>query len=175
MTMRRSVAGLGSAVFFVLGPGTFVALIPWLLTGWEIATPLPHWWVARVLGALLTLAGLAVLVHAFVRFVVEGFGTPVPAAAPDRLVVGGLYRHVRNPMYVALLALIIGQGLLLGQLGLLIYAVVMWAFPAAFVRWHEEPVLARRFGVDYERYRRHVPAWWPRLRPWDPSASGSGG
>jgi protein-S-isoprenylcysteine O-methyltransferase Ste14 len=101
-----------------------------------------------------------------VFFLVEGFGTPAPIAAPERLVVGGVYRYVRNPMYVAILAVIIGQALLLGQLGLLLYAAAIWLIAAAFVRWYEEPTLTRRFGAGYEAYRRAVPAWWPRLRPW---------
>jgi protein-S-isoprenylcysteine O-methyltransferase Ste14 len=100
---------------------------------------------------------------------VEGFGTPVPVAAPDRLVVGGLYRYLRNPMYVAGLAVMVGQALLLGQLGLLLYAAAFWLIAASFVRWYEEPTLTRRFGADYEDYRRAVPAWWPRLRPWKPA------
>jgi protein-S-isoprenylcysteine O-methyltransferase Ste14 len=119
----------------------------------------------RVLGALLLVAGVIVLIQAFVRFVVEGLGTPAPIAAPECLVVGGLYRYFRNPMYVAILAAIVGQALLLGQLGLLLYPAAFWLFAAAFVRWYEEPALTRRFGADYEAYRRAVPAWWPHLRP----------
>ena len=130
--------------------------------------PAPYWAPMRVLGVILLVAGLIVLIQAFVRFVVEGFGTPMPVAAPDRLVVGGLYRYVRNPMYVAILATIIGQALLLGRLALLLYAVVVWLIAAAFVCFYEEPTLTRRFGADYEAYRRAVPAWWPRLRPWKP-------
>jgi protein-S-isoprenylcysteine O-methyltransferase Ste14 len=120
----------------------------------------------RVVGAVLLIAALIVLVQAFVRFVLEGLGTPAPIAAPTRLVVGGPYRYVRNPMYVALLGVIVGQALLLGQLVLLLYGVLLWLIAAAFVRWHEEPALARRFGADYQAYRRAVPAWWPRLSPW---------
>jgi protein-S-isoprenylcysteine O-methyltransferase Ste14 len=166
--MRRPVAAVGSAVFFVVGPGIVVGLIPWLLTGRQVREPAPYWAPMRVLGAILLVAGLIVLVRAFVRFVVEGFGTPVPVAAPGRLVVGGPYRYVRNPMYVAILGAIVGQALLLGRLGLLPYAVALWLIAAAFVRRCEEPTLARRFGADYEAYRRAVPAWWPRLRPWEP-------
>jgi protein-S-isoprenylcysteine O-methyltransferase Ste14 len=166
--MRRPIAAVGSAVFFLVGPGVVVGLIPWLLTGWQAREPLPYWAPMRVLGGILLVAGLIVLFRAFVRFVVEGLGTPVPVAAPERLVVGGVYRYVRNPMYVAILAAIIGQALLLGQLGLLLYATAAWLVVAAFVRWYEEPTLARRFGEDYEAYRRAVPAWWPRLRPWEP-------
>jgi protein-S-isoprenylcysteine O-methyltransferase Ste14 len=167
--MRRPIAAVGSVVFFVVGPGIVVGLIPWLLTGWQVREPVPYYWAPmRVLGAILLVTGLIVLVQAFVRFVVEGLGTPVPVAAPERLVVGGLYRYVRNPMYVAIRAAIVGQALLLGQLGLLLYAAALWLITAAFVRFYEEPTLTRRFGADYEAYRRAVPAWWPRLRPWKP-------
>src|SRR5215216_858556 len=168
--MRRSTAAVGSAVFFLLAPGVVVGLIPWLLTGgWQVREPVPYWAPMRVLGVILLVAGLIVLVQAFVRFVVEGLGTPAPIAAPERLVVGGLYRYVRNPMYVAVLAAIVGQALLLGQLSLLLYAAALWLISAAFVRWYEEPTLRRRFGADYEAYRRAVPAWWPCLRPWKSS------
>ena len=143
-------------------------LVPWLLTGWRGEEPFEPWWPVRVAGALLLSAGLGVLVQSFVRFVVEGSGTPAPVAPTERLVVGGAYRHVRNPMYVAVTAIIAGQALLLGQLRLLAYAVAFWALVAAFVRFHEEPVLRRRFGGSYEEYRAAVPGWLPRLRPWRP-------
>src|ERR687896_2063439 len=137
--MRRSTAAVGSAVFFVLAPGVVGGLIPWLLTGgWQVREPLPYYWApVRVLGGVLLLAGLIALVRAFVRFVVEGFGTPAPVAAPEHLVVGGLYRWVRNPMYVAVLAVIVGQALILGQPVLLPYAAAVAAAVAAFVRWYE--------------------------------------
>jgi protein-S-isoprenylcysteine O-methyltransferase Ste14 len=167
--MRRSTAAVGSAVFFLLAPGVVVGLIPWWLTGgWQVREPLPYWTPVRVLGGVLLVAGLIALIGAFVRFVVEGFGTPAPVAAPEHLVVGGVYRYVRNPMYVAVLATIVGQSFLLGRLGLLLYAGVVWGAVAAFVRFYEEPTLACRFGADYEAYQRAVPAWWPRLRPWEP-------
>src|SRR5918994_7573286 len=153
--MRRSTAAVGSAVFFLLAPGVVGGLMPWLLTGgWQVREPLPYWAPARVLGGVVLIAGLIALVRAFVRFVVEGFGTPAPVAAPDRLIVGGVYRYVRNPMYVAVLAVIVGQALILGRLGLLLYAGVVWLVVAAFVRFYEEPPPPRRFGADYEAYRR---------------------
>jgi protein-S-isoprenylcysteine O-methyltransferase Ste14 len=167
--MRRRTAALGSAVFFLLAPGVVVGLIPWLLTRWQAREPLPYWAPMRVLGGVLLVAGLIVVIQAFVRFVMEGFGTPAPVAAPERLVVGGVYSYVRNPMYVAVLAAIVGQALLLGRLGLLLYAAAAWLVVATFVRFYEEPTLTRRFGADYEAYRHAVPAWWPRLRPWKPS------
>ena len=168
--MRRPIAAVGSAVFFLVGPGVVGCLIPWLLTGgWQVREPLPYWAPMRVLGVILLVAGVIVVIQAFVRFVVEGLGTPAPVAAPEHLVVGGVYRYVRNPMYVAILAAIVGQALILGQLALLLYAAAIWLIAAAFVRWYEEPALTRRFGADYEAYRRAVPAWWPHLRPWKPS------
>ena len=110
-----------------------------------------------MLGAALLAAGLVVLVQAFVRFVVEGLGTPAPVAPTEHLVVGGLYRHVRNPMYLALGAIIVGQALVLGRPALLLYAAAFVAVTATFVRVYEEPALRRAFGAEYEAYRRAVP------------------
>jgi protein-S-isoprenylcysteine O-methyltransferase Ste14 len=116
----------------------------------------------------VVVAGAIVLVHSFARFVTEGLGTPAPVAPTERLVVGGLYRYVRNPMYLAVGATIVGQALLLGQLVLLLYAAAFGLTVLAFVRWYEEPGLRRRFGSKYEAYREAVPGWRPRRRPWKP-------
>ena len=170
---RRSRAGaaVGSAVFFVLAPGVVAGLIPWWLSGYRMGSG-SGWLVAMRIsaGGLLLGAGLVVLVRAFVRFVREGWGTPAPVAPPEVLVVGGDYRYVRNPMYVAVVACVLGQALILGSLALLGYAVVVWLGMAAFVRWYEEPTLRSQFGADYEEYRGAVPAWIPRIRPWRPAA-----
>jgi protein-S-isoprenylcysteine O-methyltransferase Ste14 len=163
--MSKGVAAAGSAAFFALAPGVTAGLVPWWLTGWEANDP---WAPLVVIGAVLIAAGAVVLVQAFVRFVVEGIGTPAPVAPPEHLVVGGLYRHVRNPMYVAVAATIVGQALVLGRPALLLYAGAFVAATAAFVRLYEEPVLLRRFGAEYEAYRRAVPGWWPRWRAWRP-------
>lgn len=159
----RAKAALGSIIFLVVIPGTVAGLIPWVLTGWTSSDP-PV--AVGVVGALLIAAGLGVLLHAFARFVIEGIGTPAPVAPTQSLVVGGLYRHVRNPMYIAVAAVIVGQALLLGRTELLVYALVFMAAVATFVRLYEEPVLSRRFGDQYAQYRRAVPAWRPRLRRW---------
>ena len=162
--MGRARAAAGTVVFLVVVPGVVAGLVPWLLTGWDSH----DWWLpVRVLGGLLIGAGLAVLLEAFARFAFEGIGTPAPPAPTERLVVGGAYRYVRNPMYLAVGALIVGQALLLGQPVLLIYAAVFAAAVAAFVYGYEQPTLARSFGAEYEAYRRAVPAWRPRLRPWE--------
>jgi protein-S-isoprenylcysteine O-methyltransferase Ste14 len=167
--MRKAGAALGSAVFFALAPGVVAGLVPWWLTGWR-ARALPSWWLPlRAAGVLLLVTGAGVLVHAFARFVVEGLGTPAPVAPTRELVVGGLYRHVRNPMYLAVVAAILGQALALGQLALLPYAAAVATAFVAFVHWYEEPTLARQFGARYQAYRRAVPGWWPRRHPWRPA------
>lgn len=167
--MKRAHAAAGSAVFFALAPGTVAGLVPWLITRWHTAMT---WWLPlRAIGWVLVAAGAAVIVPAFVRFVVEGLGTPMPAAAPSRLVVGGVYRYVRNPMYVAVLAAIAGQALVFGSVGLIWYGLLVAAAVVTFVLVYEEPTLRRRFGADYDAYRRNVPGWWPRTRPWTAPAS----
>jgi len=167
--MGRVRAAVGSAVFFVLAPGVVAGVVPWWLTGWR-ARALPAWWLPlRVAGVVLVVAGAGVLVHAFARFVAEGLGTPAPVAPTRELVVGGLYRYVRNPMYLAVLAAIVGQALVLGQLVLLPYAAVVAAAFVAFVHWYEEPTLAEQFGARYQAYRQAVPGWWPRRHPWPPA------
>jgi protein-S-isoprenylcysteine O-methyltransferase Ste14 len=158
---RRARAAAGSAAFFAVAPGSAAGVVPWLLTGWDVR----HWWLpVRVAGTVLILAGIPILVHAFVRFVVEGLGTPAPVAPPEHLVVAGAYRYVRNPMYVAVTATIVGQALLLGQPVLLAWAAVFALAVWSFVRFYEEPALHRRFGAEYDAYRSTVPAWRPRLR-----------
>lgn len=168
LVRNRVVAAAGSAGFFVLAPGIVAGLIPWLLTRWDAE---PIWLPLRVIGWILLAAALAVLISAFVRFVAEGLGTPAPIAPPERLVVGGFYRYVRNPMYLAVLSTIIGQALILGQWILPLYAVIVSAAFYAMVRWHEEPVLRRNFGSQYEVYKAAVPGWLPRIRPWQPPKS----
>jgi protein-S-isoprenylcysteine O-methyltransferase Ste14 len=132
-----------------------------------MGAPLGHWLPLRLLGLLFLLAGAAVLVRAFVQFVVEGLGTPAPVAPPTRLVIGGLYRYVRNPMYVAVVAAISGQALLLWRPVLLPYGALAAAAMVAFVLIYEQPALTRQFGDGYATYRRNVPGWVPRLRPWN--------
>lgn len=148
-----------------VAPGVAAGLVPWLITGWSVDDALA-WLPLQIAGGLLIAAGVAVLLHAFARFVVEGVGTPAPVAPTEKLVVGGLYRFVRNPMYVAVASTIIGQALVLGRPVLLAYAALFMATVATFVHLYEEPTLTRQFGDDYTRYRHAVPAWRPRLSPW---------
>jgi hypothetical protein len=96
--MRTARAAAGSFLFLALAPGVVAGLGPWLLTGWRVeGAALP----IRIAGLILLVVGVGALLHAFARFLVEGLGTPAPVAPTERLVVGGLYRYVRNPMYLA--------------------------------------------------------------------------
>ncbi|GAB3456435.1 isoprenylcysteine carboxylmethyltransferase family protein [Streptomonospora sediminis] len=167
MRSRKSAAA-GSAVFFAVAPGTVVGIIPWLITGWELSRPLPYWEAAQVAGALLICAGLFVCVHAFTRFA-AALGTPAPLAPTEHLVVDGFHRYVRNPMYVALVGVLIGEALLFASVGVLVWTLVCWTAAALGVRFFEEPMMRRSFGAEFAEYRRNVPAWLPRLRPWSPS------
>jgi protein-S-isoprenylcysteine O-methyltransferase Ste14 len=165
--MRTRTATVVSAAWGVALGGTFGWLLPYLLGDWRFGQPLPYWVVARALGVVLIAAGLVPIALAFAEFV-KAAGTPVPVASPPRLVVSGCYRYVRNPIYVGFTGVLLGQTLLFGNRGMLIYTVIAWCVGAAGVRFYEEPALARRFAGDYDDYRRAVPAWLPRLRPWTP-------
>jgi protein-S-isoprenylcysteine O-methyltransferase Ste14 len=158
---RRIRAAAGTGAFLLLAPGVVTGLVPWLLTGWQQGLTRPAALV--VVGAIVTASGCLTLIRAFARFAGEGAGTPAPPAPTEQLVVGGLYRYVRNPMYLALQAIIIGQVLMLDRPVLLVYAAGVAAATVAFVRWYEEPTLARRYGAQYEAYRQAVPAWLPHL------------
>lgn len=166
--MTRTRAWIGTTVFLLVAPGVVAGLVPWWLTGWVAGPTNP----ALVVGGwLLVVVGAAALVASFVRFVLEGAGTPAPVAPTDALVVGGLYRYVRNPMYLAVAAVIVGQASLLARPVLLAYAALFLAVTVAFVRLYEEPTLAARYGAEYDAYRAAVPGWWPRRRPWRPSST----
>jgi protein-S-isoprenylcysteine O-methyltransferase Ste14 len=162
--MTRRGAAVGSFVFAVGQPGVMGGLLPyWITGGWDgFGAPL----ALQVAGAALLVAGVGVLAHTVIRFVVEGLGTPFPAAPTENLVVGGLYRYVRNPMYLAVIAIILGQAAILGRASLLAYAAILWVTVASFVHFYEEPTLSSKYGEQYAAYRRAVRGWWPRATPW---------
>lgn len=166
--MRRRVAVIGSAAFFIAVPLVVGGVIPWLLTGWQIQPAFLDMAPIRLAGIALILAGLPVLIDSFARFALERLGTPAPVAPTRHLVVTGFYRHVRNPMYVAVLAIILGQALLFADVMLLAYGLAFWLACHLFVVSYEEPTLRRSFGADYDAFRANVPRWIPRLRPWSP-------
>ncbi len=157
---------LGSIVFLAV-PATVAGWIPYRLSsGWPTLPPIFGFPGERIAGAVLALAGLALLLNCVTRFALEGLGTPAPVAPTRTLVVSGPYRHVRNPMYLAVLALIAGQALRFGHVVVLLYGGAIWVLFHLFVVFYEEPTLHRTWGASYDRYRANVRRWWPRIRPW---------
>lgn len=163
----RSRAALRTALWFVVAPGAVAGLVPWSLTRWEADSSTSP--LLTVLGVALVAAGSGVLLHAVLRFVTEGLGTPAPVAPTRRLVIGGLYRYVRNPMYLAVLAIILGQAAWLARLELVTYGVLITLAEAVFVAAYEEPALRRTFGEEYDAYRLAVRGWLPRVHAWRPT------
>jgi protein-S-isoprenylcysteine O-methyltransferase Ste14 len=157
---------LASFIFFFLAPGTIAGYLPWLITDWRVEVAFLGWTWLRGVGWVLLAGGLALVIECFTRFALQGRGTPAPVYPTERLVVTGLYRHVRNPMYVGVTTCIVGQALVLGSRHLVAYAALVWLIFAAWVLAYEQPTLRKRYGAQYDEYCRNVPAWWPRLRPW---------
>jgi protein-S-isoprenylcysteine O-methyltransferase Ste14 len=164
--MRRILAIVSSAIFLVIAPGIVVGYIPWRICRWQVEAPLGGIFSFRILGVLLIAAGLPVLLDSFARFALQGLGTPAPIFPTRHLVVSGLYRYVRNPMYVAVAALIFGQGLFFGDVHVLEYGIAVWAAFHLFILLYEEPTLRTTYGSQYEAFCANVHRWVPRLRPW---------
>ncbi len=171
---RRAFAVLGSAVFLVIAPGVVAGLVPWWISRWRFGPPLLGFWPVRIIGALLIFAGIPVLLDSFKRFALEGLGTPAPVFPTRHLVVHGLYRCVRNPIYVAVASLILGQGLLFGSIATLEYGALVWLAFHLFVLAYEEPTLRATYGDEYKQFCANVPRWIPRLRPWEAERESSG-
>jgi protein-S-isoprenylcysteine O-methyltransferase Ste14 len=164
--MRCVLAILGTGVFLLLAPGFFVGVVPWWISRWHFNAPFLGFTPFRVAGVLLTAAGLPILLESFGRFALQGIGTPAPVFPTRHLVVKGFYRFVRNPMYIAVVAMIMGQGLLLGNIRVVEYSMLGWLVTHLFVLTYEEPTLRKTFGSEYEAFCAHVPRWIPRLTPW---------
>jgi protein-S-isoprenylcysteine O-methyltransferase Ste14 len=132
---------------FPFGPGLVVVLIPFLLTRFNEGRAYPG--AVRILSMVLIVLGTGLMLASFSRFPIEASGTPFPTNPPSsrRVIVGGPYRYVRNPMYVSFAVVLVGMSLYLARPVLLAYLAVLLVLLAAFVRWYEEPTLARRFAV----------------------------
>lgn len=168
--MRKPAAIFGSFVFLSLAPGVVMGWVPWRISHWQMQPPLLGFSGFRMIGTLLILVGAPMLLDSFARFAIQGLGTPAPVLPTEHLVVSGLYRYVRNPMYAGGTALVLGQGLLLGDIRLLSYGLLVWAVSHLFVRGYEEPTLRRTFGEEYSEFCGNVPRWIPRLTPWKSQA-----
>jgi len=164
--VRRGFALVGTALFLVLAPGCVAGLVPWWISRWQIRAPFPGYAAMRVIGAVLIAAGTLVVLDSFARFALQGLGTPAPVFPTRHLVVNGFYRYVRNPMYFAVVAVILGQAALFGDVRVFEYALCAWLVAHLFVLAYEEPTLRKTFGAEYESFRANVPRWIPRVTPW---------
>ena len=155
------MTALRSLLFLIVAPGMVAGYIPLALLrrGSQIELGLfsylafPFW-----------LLGSVILLWSFWNFLIQGRGTPAPIDPPKELVATGFYRYVRNPMYVGVLAMILGHFLWFGYWNLLMYAIVVFASFHTFVTYYEEPTLKRKFGAAYEDYLKRVPRWIPRFK-----------
>ena len=163
---ERVRAILGSIVFLFVAPGIVAGVIPWWISGYRFEAPFLGIEAMRWLGVVFLVLGAVLLLETFARFALQGRGTPAPIAPTRTLVVTGSYRFVRNPMYVAVVSLILGQALLFGSLWTLIYGLVVWLTVHLFVLSYEEPTLRSTYGAQYDVYRANVRRWLPRLTPW---------
>jgi len=161
--MTRGSAALGSALFFLIAPTTVAGIVPWWISRWRLQAPFFDLQLVQWFGAVLILLGVPVLVETFARFALQGRGTPAPVAPTQHLVTTGFNRYVRNPIYLALVAIVFGQGLILGDAGLLVYGALLWLGFHIFVLVYEEPTLRKTFGAEYDTYCANVSRWLPRL------------
>jgi protein-S-isoprenylcysteine O-methyltransferase Ste14 len=151
-----------TAIFLVLVPGAVLVYVPRIiLTQYRelLSVPLGS---LRLIGILPIALGVGMLLRCMWAFAVVGRGTPAPIDPPRVLVVEGLYRYVRNPMYVAVGFTLLGEAILFSSINLVIYGLVFWLFAHLFVLIYEERALRRKFGPAYDDYLRRVPRWIPR-------------
>lgn len=152
---------LNTLLFTLVVPGTVAGWLPYRLHGDSPATPNL---ALRVTGILLIVMGTAIYLHtAFWGFALRGRGTPAPIAPTKKLVVAGLHRYVRNPMYIGVATIVLGQAVLFQSWHVLEYLAIVLVIVQFFVLFYEEPTLARQFGQEYEEYKKRVPRWIPRF------------
>lgn len=162
--MRSPGVFVKTALFTILVPGLVAGAIPQLLAKRRPYPRLPiSSTTARIIGGMSLLSGVLLYVHTALQFGTEGRGTPSPTDEPEELVTGGIYAYVRNPMYMGVILVVVGQAFLRRSVAVLWWAAGCWiGFHTRVVR-DEEPHLAERHGEEYERYRTTVPRWIPRI------------
>lgn len=150
---------LRNALFTIVVPGSVVVLLPSLVLEQAASFSLDGW---RAAGLPFLLAGTGMYFWCLWHFAWTGDGTPAPTDPPKRLVARGPYRWVRNPMYLGVWSLLLGETIVFASRNLVVYLLVVALWQHLFVVLYEERTLARRFGVAYHDYCRSVPRWVPR-------------
>jgi protein-S-isoprenylcysteine O-methyltransferase Ste14 len=161
----KALLALRSLLFVILLPGTVAGYIPWRILHSSGHVVVPRLSVSSVLAGCVALIGLCVLLRCVWDFFSSGRGTLAPIDPPRQLVVGGLYRFTRNPMYNGVVAMLLGEAWLFRSIPLLQYAVVIFVLFHLFVVIYEEPALESKFGESYRAYRAKVPRWGFTARP----------
>lgn len=159
-------ARLFAVVRTVIVSAVFLSLWTWFVPLWingnrAFAASRPFGWIVISIGALITIGCIF-------EFAWRGIGTPAPFDPPRRLVISGPYRWVRNPMYVGMGIILLGEGITFPRLmnTMLIMIVTLWCALTLFILGFEEPTLRAKFGEDYIEYCKNVRRWIPRLRSW---------
>jgi protein-S-isoprenylcysteine O-methyltransferase Ste14 len=156
---------LKSAVFALIVPGTVVGLVPYCILSSTGHARWPELRVQLFLGLIVFLLGAATALSSVLRFATHGKGTPAPIDPPKYLVEGGTYRFTRNPMYVGVVSMVLGEALAFASGWLLLYGLLLFCLFHSFVVLYEEPTLRRLFGASYEDFCKQVPRWfWPRVK-----------
>jgi protein-S-isoprenylcysteine O-methyltransferase Ste14 len=154
-------AWIGTAAFTIVVPGTVIVILPMTIAGWRIHPAFFGTTATRIAGVAMIIAAAPLFVSFLERFIRQGHGTPAPVAPPQHLVVTGPFRYVRNPGYIAVVSIVIGEALVIGSGAMIWYAVAVAIMFHLWVLIYEEPDLRGRFGEEYERYCREVPRWVP--------------
>jgi protein-S-isoprenylcysteine O-methyltransferase Ste14 len=163
MDMKSLFIALRALTYASLFIGLVLVFVPArIIARTGIATP-PETGLVQVAGIAIGSTGAALAVWCVVTFVGIGRGTPAPFDPPRRLVTGGPYRFVRNPMYIGATLALAGAALFYRSWGLATFAAAFWAITHLFVRGYEEPTLERMFGDEYAAYQSRVRRWWPRV------------
>jgi protein-S-isoprenylcysteine O-methyltransferase Ste14 len=159
--MTRAIGPILSTILFtIIVPGTVAVLVPsWLVGGFTRPESGPLTW----LGLLIAAVGAAIYFRCAWEFAVHGLGTPAPIAPTKFLVTTALHRYVRNPMYIGVALVMVGESALFPSPHVVEYAAAMLLTAHVFVVLYEEPTLLRTFGESYEEYRRAVPRWIPKI------------
>ena len=153
-----------TSIFTIVVPGAVTVLFPYSLLPSCVDLFRGDIWGIRLIGVLPTAVGIVFYLTCAWDFAFSGKGTPAPFDPPKVLVLKGLYQKVRNPMYVSVLLIIIGESTLFASWALLEYALIVWLVFHLFVVFYEEPTLKKKFGSAYEEYLNTVPRWIPRLK-----------
>jgi len=166
----RIFLALRALLFVLLLPGTIAGYVPYRMLHARNLLRLPDLSLSSAAAGALALVGAAVLLRCVWDFFAAGQGTLAPVDPPRRLVVRGLYRITRNPMYNGVVALLLGEAWLFGSVALVEYAGAVFVAFHLFVVLYEEPTLAARFGDSYREYRKHVPRWGFTVHPYSERA-----